>query len=138
MKIIKATKDDLDHCTAISHIREFSFAYKATDSQVKNYLSEFLKRGILLVAKDQGKVAGFIAAEYTLGRFVWVDALVVDKKHRRKGMGKALFRKMETIARKKGFNNVFLAVPKFSEKSIEFYKSLKMRKGNECIEFYKK
>ena len=137
MKITKATQKDLDECAKMSHIREFSFTYKASDSRVKKYLNDFLKKGILLVAKENDNLIGFLAAEFTLGKFIWVDFLVVDKKYRRKGFGKILFNKMEQIAKKKGFNNIFLIVPKFNKNSIKFYKSLYMKKGNECIEFYK-
>lgn len=138
MRISKATNKDLDSCAKISHIREFSFAYNATDGQVKKYLNEFLKNGIFLIAKENSKLLGFAVAEFTLGKFIWIDAIIVGKKYRRMGIGKKLFKIIESEARKKGYRDIYLVVPEFNKNSIKFYESLNMKKGNKCIEFYKK
>ena len=138
VKIAKASAKDLDVCVSIGKVKEFSYLYKCTKKEAREYLKEFLKTGIFLIAKCNEEVVGFILAEFVVGKFVWVDGIVVKIEFRNLGIGKLLFKKMESVCKAKGFKNVFLVVPKFNKNSMKFYKSLKMRKGNECIELYKK
>ena len=91
MKIQKASLKDLNECSKLSHIKEFSALYKLSNSEAKKYLKPFIENGIFLVAKKKEIIIGFICAEFTLSNYVWVDAIVVEKNYRSKGVGRLLF-----------------------------------------------
>ena len=84
MIIRKAQINDFAECVAISDIPEFSTKVD------KEYLKGFLENGILIVAEDNKKLVGFVAGEFMLGDFVWVDAITVKKEFRGNGFGKKM------------------------------------------------
>jgi len=84
MEIQEATEKDLDFCVTLSHIPEFTSLHNASDAEAKAYLRAFLEEGILLVAEDQSQIIGFVAAEYNLSNFVWLDGIVVKEELRNK------------------------------------------------------
>jgi ribosomal protein S18 acetylase RimI-like enzyme len=138
IKITRASAKDLDSCIKIGKTRELSYLHKCTGKEAKGYLKEFLKKGIFLAAKKDDETIGFILAEFVVGKFVWIDAIVVKKEYRNSGIGKMLFKEMENICKAKGFVDLFLIAPKFNKNTAGFYRSLEMKKGNECVEFHKK
>lgn len=57
----------------------------------------------------------------------YMEDLCVEKNHRGKGIGKALFYKAEEISRQKGAKRLDLMVWAFNEDAMRFYESLGMR-----------
>ncbi len=138
MKIRKATIKDLDECVKISHIPEFSYTYKISDSKAKKYLRNYINKGVLLVAEEDNHILGFISGEFMLGDFVWVDAITIKKEMRGKGIGKKLFKGFRKSCKQKGVKDIYLMAPRFNKKTIKFYESIGMKKGNEFVEFSEK
>lgn len=56
----------------------------------------------------------------------YIDLLVVDEKHRRQGIGKALFREIQKQARKLGAKNVELMVWSYNQTAVKAYESYGM------------
>ena len=136
VKIRKATLRDVKACAKISHVPQLSYLYKASDSQAYQYLKDFVKKGILLVAEDNHKIIGFAAAEFMLGDFTWFDCIVVEKNSRYKGIGKLLFKSVVKELKKKKISNLFLIAPIKEKKTLKFYKTLGLKRGNTCAEHY--
>ncbi len=71
------------------------------------YWGDIEKLGIVtLIAELQGKVVGhldvIVSDELPLGRFLYLDVLIVHRDYRRKGIATALIRQAEELAREKG------------------------------------
>lgn len=129
MIIRKARITDFAECVAISDIPEFSTKVD------KEYLKGFLEKGILIVAEENKRLVGFIAGEFMLGDFVWVDAITVKKEFRGKGIGKRLFGRFKEELAKRGIKHTYLMAPKFNKNTLAFYRSLGMKEGKEFVEF---
>lgn len=87
----------------------------------------------LFVAEVSGRVAGFVhvmvenAPDFSLfvpRRYVTVDNLVVDREHRRQGIGRALMGKVHEWAQEKGATSIQLNVYEFNQAAIDFYCAL--------------
>lgn len=87
----------------------------------------------LFVAEVSGRVAGFVhvmvenAPDFSLfvpRRYATVDNLVVDREHRRQGIGRALMDKAHAWAAEKEATSVQLNVYEFNQAAIDFYGSL--------------
>ena len=136
MKIRKATLRDVKACAKISHVPQLSHLYASSDSQAYQYLKDFVKKGILFVAENNNKIIGFAAAEFMLGNFVWLDGIVVEKHSRGKGIGKLLFKSVVKELKKKKVSNLFLIAPIKERKTLKFYETLGLKRGNICAEHY--
>jgi GNAT superfamily N-acetyltransferase len=64
-------------------------------------------RAFAVTIRDRGKIAAGLVAETYLG-WMFVSALWVTERHRRKGWGRSLMQKAETEARKRGVRKVWL------------------------------
>jgi len=91
-------------------------------------------RASILVAKVNGKKAGFVLYKIDKWFYPWyrddirrnlcVLELFVDEKYRGKGVGTALMKRIEEIAKKKNVKLIFLYVHVKNKKAIKFYKKL--------------
>lgn len=120
MIIRKAQLKDLKECEKISRIRELDLDYYRNGPNVK-YLKDFLDQ-IFLVAVEDNNVLGYIIGEKNKSKFIFINIIVVDKKHRGKGVGKLLLKEFEKIAKKMKFKEIGLLSPKWNKKTLEFYK----------------
>jgi ribosomal protein S18 acetylase RimI-like enzyme len=55
-----------------------------------------------------------------------IDELIIDKKYRRKGIGKIIFKKIIEFAKENDINKIELGVWAFNKGAIEFYKNMGM------------
>jgi ribosomal protein S18 acetylase RimI-like enzyme len=135
INIRKAKISDVDVCYKLTKTPEFVFP--GGRDFVKKYLADFVRKGIFFVAEGKGKVVGFISAQVTLGRELWVDILVVDKKKQGYGIGTILLRKLLKEAKRRKMKLVFLDVLSTNKKTIDFYKKIGMNRGRKFVRFIK-
>jgi ribosomal protein S18 acetylase RimI-like enzyme len=135
LKIRKAKFGDINTLVKLTKTPEFIFP--GGSDFAKKYLKDFIQRGIFFVAEENKKVAGFVSAQITLGKELWIDMLVVDKKERRRGIGTKLVKKIIKIARNRKMKMVFLDAPLFNKNTIHFYKKLGLKKEKKFVWFTK-
>ena len=104
--------------------------YDADPSVVAATLGRILSRQDqkFFVAELDGRAVGWLhalIAEYVeSGAFVVIGGLVVDRNHRRKGVGRILLQHAEGWAREKGFSIVRLSSSTTRAVAHEFYQQL--------------
>lgn len=135
INIRKAKITDVDACYLLTKTPEFIFP--GGRNFVKKYLAEFIRKGIFYVAIEDEKIVGFISAQVTLGRELWIDMLVVDKKERGHGIGTLLIHKMIKEAKKRKMKMIFLDAPDFNKNTLAFYKKIGMAKEKKFVWFTK-
>jgi predicted N-acetyltransferase YhbS len=107
--------------------------YDVTASSVTQRLSRILSRQdqYFLVAEVDGHLVGWLHAaisEYVeSGAFVVIGGLVVDRNHRRKGIGRALMKHGEEWAKKQGCSVVRVWSSAARVASHQFYERLGYR-----------
>lgn len=88
------------------------------------------KNVISILAQERGEIIGccFVSMLERSGmahmKSAYIDLLVVDEKHRRKGIGKAVFREVQKRARKVGAKRIDLMVwshNKIAERAYQSY-----------------
>nr|WP_284698154.1 GNAT family N-acetyltransferase [Thermoanaerobacterium thermosaccharolyticum] len=67
-------------------------------------------------------------------KFVYIDDLCVSSTHRRKGVGRKLFRHIVDYVKKSGYDTLELTVWEFNSDAIKFYESLGMTTKNRRME----
>ncbi|MEG6567611.1 GNAT family N-acetyltransferase [Thermoanaerobacterium saccharolyticum] len=67
-------------------------------------------------------------------KFVYIDDLCVSSNHRRKGLGRMLFRHIVDYAKKSGADALELTVWEFNSDAIKFYENLGMTTKNRRME----
>lgn len=67
-------------------------------------------------------------------KFVYIDDLCVSSNHRRKGIGRMLFKYIVDYAKKLGYDTLELTVWEFNSDAIKFYESLGMTTKNRRME----
>lgn len=87
---------------------------------------------VLLAELDGEGPVGFALYFYTFSTFLgkcglWLEDLYVRPAHRGKGIGKAFFARLGSIAREEGLGRLELNCLDWNENSIEFYRSLGAR-----------
>ncbi|MFH1589210.1 MAG: GNAT family N-acetyltransferase [archaeon] len=135
MKVKLGDLEDLKQCALLSRIPEFTTTKSMSDKEILEYFADYVKKGIMLVAKENDEVLGFITGEYMLNNYVWIDAIVVKPEIRGKGVGKLLFSEFKELLKKKKVKHIYLMAPKFNTNTVAFYQSIAMKKGEEFIEF---
>ena len=87
---------------------------------------------LAFLAQEQGEVLGccFVSLlEHqgaVPGKVAYIDLLVVDKKHRRQGIGRAMFQHVRKCAHKIGADRVELMVWSYNDAAIQAYRSYGM------------
>ena len=104
--------------------------YDLTDAEASDRLSRILLRDDqqFFVADLDGRVAGWVhvvLAEYVDSEpFVVIGGLVVDRNHRRLGIGRALMERAELWARERGCSMVRLSSSSTRNAAHRFYEAL--------------
>jgi ribosomal protein S18 acetylase RimI-like enzyme len=80
-------------------------------------------RALLLVAEAEAAVVGTVMGGYD-GHRGWVYAVAVHPQHRRRGIGGALLRQLETALAERGCLKVNLQVRATNAAVVAFYESL--------------
>jgi ribosomal protein S18 acetylase RimI-like enzyme len=135
MKIRKAKLADAKKCITLTKTPEFIFP--GDDKFVEKYLADFIKKGIFYVAEDNSEIIGFISAQITLGKELWIDMISVKHDKRGAGTGTKLIKFVLQLAKKKGMKMVFLDAPAFNKKTLRFYKKIGLKKEKKFIWFTK-
>lgn len=95
-----------------------------------------------IVAEDTpGHIAGFVLANCTyangsVGSFVNVDVLAVDKDSRRLGLGKTLMDMADMVARNEGASFVSLQVHEDNDGGLKLYHALKFNEVSRQEAYY--
>lgn len=93
---------------------------------------------IVLAARIDGKLVGSLLAvvcEMLFGQcnsFMVVEDVIVDKRHRNSGIGKALMRHIESYARAHNCSYIMLITDMDRKASQEFYRSLGYKTDEYC------
>jgi ribosomal protein S18 acetylase RimI-like enzyme len=135
MKIRKAKLADAKSCIALTKTPEFIFP--GDNKFVEKYLADFIKKGIFYVAEDKSEIVGFVSAQITIGKELWVDMIVVRNEWRGKGTGTKLIQFILKLAKRKSMKMVFLDAPAFNKKTLRFYKKIGLKKEKKFIWFTK-
>ncbi|MDH5449462.1 MAG: GNAT family N-acetyltransferase [Candidatus Bathyarchaeota archaeon] len=74
-------------------------------SNFKQTFENYVKEGVVLLAENSNRVIGILAGSYHLdidweGKIAKLDAIIVDKAYRKKGIGRKLIRHFIALARK--------------------------------------
>lgn len=142
--IRKVTLEDLDQVNNLRkqalalHVKLYPNIFKKSyadslSEYTKTYLDEEDK--CLLVYEAHSKIVGCAlikmitkpetAYRYQL-RYIEIEELVVDKKCRRQGVGRALIDFIKTFAKENGYNSIQLNVWNDNIEATKFYESLGM------------
>jgi len=76
-----------------SLIRHFYWRHFWNKKKIEKYLKD--KDSILMVAKEGGKIIGFLKGFVDYGGAAWINWLGVEKEFRKKGIGTSLLEEME-------------------------------------------
>ena len=104
--------------------------FKVKLKKIEWDISFFRKDGILYVAEDKGKIIGSIGIKQQKKEIARLEKMYVDKRYRRRGIGKKLYKKVESFAKKQGYRQIILSTTPQMKDAISFY-----RKNG--FEFYK-
>jgi GNAT superfamily N-acetyltransferase len=93
----------------------------------ENYVNN--EDGVVLLAEHSNKAIGILVGSYHLdidweGKIAKVDALIVDKAHRRKGVGKKLVQQFVAMARRKRCKAIKSRINRKNVVAQKFHKSL--------------
>ncbi len=101
-----------------TRVRKFFLKKQYTKSHLKQCLRE--KTITLLIVLDNNEVVGYLIAGLPYGGIVSIIWLAVKDSLQRKGIGSALLKEYETIAKKKGIHKITLLVT--NKENLKFYK----------------
>jgi GNAT superfamily N-acetyltransferase len=131
MSIIQpATLHDID---ALGGLLQQLFAIEADfhfdASKTGHALQRLIEddRACVLVARDDDKVIGMVTAQLVIstaeGAYsAWVEDVVIDSRHRGKGLGKQLLNALEAWAKEQGATRLQLLADMQNEPALAFYR----------------
>ena len=130
IKIRRAVKED---CPRILELVKELARYERAPNEVTVSLDHFQRSGFgsrpvwwAFVAEVDGSVEGFalwyVRFSTWKGQRMYLEDLYVTDAMRGKGLGKLLFDKLITEARRKKFNGIMWQVLEWNEPAINFYK----------------
>lgn len=109
-----------EHVSAVYDIEQSSFTHPW---QLNNFFEEISNQNsFCFVALEDDTVAGYVVVSIVLDECNLLD-IAVDKSYRRKGVAKALFKKICDIAKEKDLSFVTLEVRSSNESAMLFYQS---------------
>ncbi|WP_428243625.1 N-acetyltransferase family protein [Gynuella sp.] len=141
MTIRKATPADLDGLVKLNHqISEYHHlhapnVFTPPTPEAAGFISKALQDNsrIFLVCELENKIVGFLTAVVELnqtipflvaGPICRVGTLIVDERHRSKGIGKQLMSECERLAIDQGALEIRLEVMEFNRGAQSFYETL--------------
>ena len=144
MIIRKGTKEDIPQTLEL--IKELAEYENALD-MVSNTIERLENDGFgnnkvfdLFVAEKNKKIIGialtFFRYSTWKGKVLYLEDLIVNGKHRRKGIGKKLFDEVTKFARKKSCVGLSLQVVEWNKIGINFYKKYNMKFDDEWVNCY--
>jgi GNAT superfamily N-acetyltransferase len=111
----------------------------ADETLLKNTLfeKEYAK---VLIAEYNGKPAGMALYFHSYSTFlgkpgIYLEDLYVSEKHRGKGIGKKLLKRLAAICNENDFGRLEWSVLDWNKPSIDFYESLGAKSQNEWIKY---
>ncbi len=121
-----ATIKDAEFITELTH----QLGYETTREKTQQRLSEILNNNenCFFVAVDDTLVVGWIHGFYSIRveseSFVEIGGLVIDKNHRKKGIGKMLMEKVCIWSSLKKCDNIRVRSNTIRKESHQFYKNI--------------
>jgi len=142
MKIRKAKKQDFKYMAQIlkTEYRKAPWNEKWTEKQALKTILYLSKIGIIHVAEINNKIAGFIICRtepWAEGSYLVIEEFVVDSKYQRKGIGKALIKKIEEYSRKSKVKVIYFTTHRKAP-AVKFYKKMGYTPSKEAVIFGKK
>jgi len=139
--ILKKQIQNFHHC----HKPDF---YKKTDSPFSK--NEFEKLLVSIDSKVYVVESGDKIYGYAITRVIsfqanplivdhkrlFIDDIIIDPEYRKKGIGKFLIEKLESVCRSEGYNYLDLNVWSFNTEAIDFYRKHGMRESILRMEKY--
>jgi ribosomal protein S18 acetylase RimI-like enzyme len=97
--------------------------------EFKSVFHECVKTGLVLICEQSGKTAGVLVGNYSLdldceGVAAKMDAIIVDKRFRRTGIGKKLAERFIRLSRKRGCKVVKSRVNRKNRVAQKFHENL--------------
>jgi ribosomal protein S18 acetylase RimI-like enzyme len=125
----------MNHVPELKHIR-----------RGKNYNKEWVKdmicnrrRYICLVAVENGKICGFLTAEFWKeGKYSFILDVYVYPEYREKGLGSALMNEHLKICKKAGLDFILTSALVSNKKMQKFLSKRKYKRGTEVYYFERK
>lgn len=127
-----ATREDVS--TILQFIKELAEYEKMSDDVVadENILTEWIfdkQKAEVLIGEEDGNAVGFALFFHNFSTFlgragIYLEDLYVKPEHRGKGYGKALLKKLASIAVERGCGRFEWTCLDWNKPSIDFYLSL--------------
>jgi N-acetylglutamate synthase-like GNAT family acetyltransferase len=97
------------------------------------------KSGILLIAEQEGKICGALNADFDdIAKYTFLDNIVVAKDCRGQGVGRQLFRKLETESKKRGNKRIFAFVYTWNKNMHKVMKRYDYVPSGKTVIYFKK
>ena len=122
MRVINAKEDDR---RAISKLHYK--LYTGVEDKKPIPLAGAMIKNIVLVAKDEGRVIGYISGNFVkhgLERTGFINDLFIDKKHRGRGIGTKLMKSIMNDFKELKADFYFISAEKENRGAIQLYKRL--------------
>ncbi|GBD38910.1 Spermine/spermidine acetyltransferase [bacterium HR37] len=120
MAIVReATKDDVKTCAKIEK-QSSTESIEIIEDEIEKQIGD--EDHFIYVAEEDGKVIGFISAEWQRwNNSVFIDSLYIDEGYRRKGYGSLLLKQMIQKSREIRAKKVFIDVEAGNKNAIILY-----------------
>jgi ribosomal protein S18 acetylase RimI-like enzyme len=94
---------------------------------------------ICLIAEDDNTPVGYVAAKpkefsYRLSKYLEIENMGVSPNYRSKGIGSRLIKKVLELAKKKGFQKIYVSAYSNNVKAIDFYEKNGFKKIDAGLE----
>ena len=96
----------------------------------KNRIKQAIKNRNIRVMEENDEIIGFLffLTDFKImlihDRFIWIDLIFIDEKHRGKGYGKLLYDDCIKIGNKLGLKKIVIDVFEANKNSINFHKKI--------------
>ncbi len=131
------TPDDYNMIIQIWESAGLSCKPKGRDSKKEISQQMKLDPDMFLGCFVKGELAGLVIGSYDQ-RKGWINRLAVVPEHRRKGIAKALVKKIEEILKKKGFRIIAILIESDSPESMKLFTEAGYVKPYNDIEYLTK
>ncbi len=107
----------------------------------KDYFTNIIENpdAICLIAEKNNKPIGYIAAapkefDYRLSKYIEIENMGVSPNYRSKGIGSQLIKKCLDVAKKRGYQKVYLNSYFYNTKAVAFYEKSGFKKIDISLE----